>query len=301
MQAGDTRHFLRLSALTKDELEAILAMAHEIKRGQYDNTVLSGLHIALIFSKPSTRTRVSFEVGISRLGGTTLVLNDQEIQIGVREPIADIARVLSRYVDGIVVRLSSEADLYQLAKYSSVPVINGLSDFAHPCQALADVMTMQELLGNLRHHRICYIGDGNNVANSLIAAANILGFQLIVITPPGYEPQGELGTGLEDNGSVVITNDLTLARDCSIIYTDVWASMGKEHEKQQRYAIFQNYQVNNEIMRRNPKAYFMHCLPAHRGEEVSNEVIDGDRSVVFDQAENRLHAQMALLTFLYRR
>jgi ornithine carbamoyltransferase len=245
---------------------------------------------------------VSFEVGIARLGGTTTSLGEQDVQLGRRESVGDAARVLDRYVDAIVARMRSHADLVQLADAAEKPVINALTDRSHPCQILADLMTLEEARGPLGEQRVVYVGDGNNIATSLIEASALLGFRLTVISPPGYEPThqviehaNKIGSG---TGRVVISNDIAALDGATAIYTDVWASMGQEDQRATRRQVFAPYQVNQRLMDAAKGAVFLHCLPAHRGEEVTDEVIDGPRSVVFDQAGNRLYAQMALLAEL---
>jgi ornithine carbamoyltransferase len=256
----------------------------------------------MMFQRPSHRTRVSFEVGIARLGGSTTTLSGQDVQLGFRESVSDAARVLDRYVDGVVARLRSHADLLELARASEKPVINALTDRSHPCQILADLMTLEEVRGDLTKQHVVYIGDGNNVVTSLMEASALTGFELTVVTPPGYDPESapverarRINPG---SNSVTLTNKITLD-NATAVYTDVWASMGQEDERGTRLSVFRGYQVNTAVMDHAPGAVFMHCLPAHRGEEVTDEVIDGPRSVVFQQAENRLHAQMALLAEIY--
>jgi ornithine carbamoyltransferase len=266
--------------------------------------LLAGRSVALVFDKPSLRTRVSFEVGIQRLGGTTTTLSGSEIGLGSREPLADIARTLSRYVDAIVIRMLSHAGLMEIAAASSVPVVNALSELEHPCQALADLLTLREHLGSLRGRRLAYIGDGNNVCHSLLLAGAAVGLNVRVATPRGYEPDRaivEQASHLARRNGVLIeiVNDAaTAARGADAIYTDVWASMGSEHEAAERRRAFAGFRVTSELLREAPGALVMHCLPAHRGEEIDADVIDGPQSVVFDQAENRLHAQQALLVHL---
>jgi ornithine carbamoyltransferase len=296
------RDFIDVADLEAGDLRRLLDLAHRIKAGQWKETPLAGKHMAMLFQRPSHRTRVSFEVGIARLGGTTTTLTSQDVQLGFRESVADAARVLDRYVDGVIARLRSHADLLQLARYSEKPVINALTDRSHPCQVLADLVTMEEVAGDLRDQHLVYIGDGNNIANSLIEAASLAGFRLTVITPPGYDPDRQVVERARsvDSGKsrVTLTNQVDVRR-ATAIYTDVWASMGQEDERASRQKLFSAYQVNQRLMDTAPGAVFMHCLPAHRGEEVTDEVIDGPRSVVFQQAENRLYAQMALMTGLF--
>jgi ornithine carbamoyltransferase len=296
------RDFIDVADLGAGDLRRLLDLAHAIKARRWTERPLAGRHIAMLFQRPSHRTRVSFEVGIARLGGTTTTLTSQDVQLGFRESVADAARVLDRYVDGVVARLRSHADLLQLARFSDKPVINALTDRSHPCQVLADLMTMEEVKGDLGGQRIVYIGDGNNIAHSLIEAATLAGFELTVVTPPGYDPDPAVVERARSINSgkhhLTLTNQVDV-RHATAIYTDVWASMGQEDERAARQKVFAAYQVNQRLMDSAPEAVFMHCLPAHRGEEVTDEVIDGPRSVVFDQAENRLYAQMALMAELF--
>jgi ornithine carbamoyltransferase len=296
------RDFLDIADLDADELRRVLDLAHEIKAGRWRGRPLEGRHVAMLFQKPSHRTRVSFEVGIARLGGHTTTLSEQDVQLGVRETVGDAARVLDRYVDAVVARLRSHDDLLELAGSSAKPVVNALTDRSHPCQVLADVMTLEEVRGELPKQHLVYIGDGNNIAASLIEASALAGFALTIVTPPGFEPKA---TVLERARSitsgdlrVTLTNDVSETDEATAIYTDVWASMGHESERDGRRKAFAPYQVNRAVMDAAPGAVFMHCLPAHRGEEVTDEVIDGPRSVVFEQAGNRLYAQMALMAML---
>ena len=296
------RDFLDIADLAPAELRSVLQLAHAIKAGRWAERPLQGKHVAMLFQKPSHRTRVSFEVGIARLGGTTTSLGEQDVQLGRRESVGDAARVLDRYVDAIVARMRSHADLIQLAEAAEKPVINALTDRSHPCQILADLMTLEEARGPLSEQRVVYVGDGNNIATSLIEASALLGFRLTVISPPGYEPThqvidhaNKIGLG---TGRVVISNDVAALDGATAIYTDVWTSMGQEDQRTTRRQVFAPYQVNQRLMDAAKGAIFLHCLPAHRGEEVTDEVIDGPRSVVFDQAGNRLYAQMALLAEL---
>jgi len=296
------RDFIDVADLAPSDLRRVLDLASEIKAGRWKDRPLEGRHMAMLFQRPSHRTRVSFEVGIARLGGTTTTLTSQDVQLGYRESIADAARVLDRYVDGIIARLRSHGDLLQLALFSEKPVINALTDRSHPCQVLADLMTLEEVRGELGRQRVVYIGDGNNMANSLIEASSVSGFALTVVTPPGYDPDPAIVQRARSVNSgknhVTLTNQIDV-RGATAIYTDVWASMGQEDERANRQNVFGPYQVNARVMDQAPEAVFMHCLPAHRGEEVTDEVIDGPRSVVFQQAENRLYAQMALLAELF--
>ncbi len=302
------RDVLCLQDFTREELETILKTAEMMKiwnKIGKSHRVLEGKTLAMIFQKPSTRTRISFEVGIYQLGGYGLYLNAQDLQLRRGETIADTARVLSRYVDGIMARVYAHKDVEDLAKYASVPVINGLSDFSHPCQALADYQTILEKKGRIAGLKIVYVGDGNNVAHSLMIAGTKLGANVVVATPEGYEPDERVIKWAEKNaaesgGSFELLHDPAKAvKDADVIYTDVWASMGQEAEAEQRRKIFRPFQVNKELVKHaKPDYIFMHCLPAHRGEEVTDDVIDSPNSVVFDQAENRLHAQKAVMALV---
>jgi ornithine carbamoyltransferase len=296
------RDLIDIADLDAAELRQVIDLAHAIKAGRWKGRPLEGRHIAMLFQKPSHRTRVSFEVGIARLGGTTTTLSEQDVQLGVRETVGDAARVLDQYVDGVVARLRSHADLLELAAASAKPVINGLTDLSHPCQILADLVTLEEVRGELSKQHVVYLGDGNNVAASLIEAAALAGFALTVVSPPGYLPNESVVDRARGIASgtfkVTLTSDLSDLGKTTAIYTDVWASMGQENERDDRRRAFAPYQVNRAVMDAAPGAVFMHCLPAHRGEEVTDEVIDGPRSVVFQQAGNRLHAQMAVMAEL---
>jgi len=299
------KDLLSIYELTTEEIEAILQKAKELKemylQGKYYRP-LEGKALAMIFEKPSTRTRVSFEVGMHQLGGHALFLNPQDTQLGRGETIADTARVLSRYVDGIMIRTFAQERIEEMASFASVPVINGLSDLLHPCQILSDIFTIWEKRGKYRGLKVAYVGDGNNVANSWINGALRLGFDLWLACPPGYEPNEEIlsRAATEASSKIFLTHDpKEAAEGAHVISTDVWASMGQEAERQQRIKIFQDYQVNPDLLRwAREDVLVMHCLPAHRGEEITDEVMDGPHSVVFDQAENRLHVQKAILTLL---
>jgi ornithine carbamoyltransferase len=297
-----------LNDLTKEEIEQILKTSELLKfqilRGQ-EHPLLKGKTLAMIFEKPSTRTRVSFEVGMWQLGGYALYLSASDLQLGRGETIADTARTLSRYVNGIMARVFAHQTILDLVKYSTVPVINGLSDFTHPCQGLADLFTIYEKKGQLSGLKLAYVGDGNNVAHSLIYGCSKVGIDIAVASPKGYEPNPKVvSEGREEarkRGRVVtVTNDpVEAVLGADIVYTDVWASMGKEKEHEERVKIFKPYQVNAELVKRAKQDYiFMHCLPAHRGEEVTDEVADSKNSVIFDQAENRLHTQKALMALI---
>jgi ornithine carbamoyltransferase len=294
--------------LTKEEIEQILKTSELLKlqhlRGQA-HPLLKGKTLAMIFEKPSTRTRVSFEVGMWQLGGYALYLSSADLQLGRGETIADTAQVLSRYVDGIMARVFSHQTILDLIKYSKVPVVNGLSDFSHPCQGLADLFTLYEKKGHLSGLKLAYMGDGNNVAHSLIYGCSKVGMDIILGCPKGYEPNAEVVSKAKKDAKrngreVKVTNDPKEAvKGADVVYTDVWASMGKEKEHEARVKILKPYQVNAELVRQAKEDYlFMHCLPAHRGEEVTDEVADSKNSVIFDQAENRMHTQKALLSLI---
>ena len=296
------RDLLTLLDLTREEILQIVEEGHRLKALQKRGIPyrpLLGKTIAMIFEKPSTRTRVSFEVGIAQLGATPLVLHAGEMQLGRGETVEDTARVLSRYVDGIMIRAYSHQAVSDLAAAATIPVINGLTDATHPCQILSDLLTIYERRGSVEGMTVAYVGDGNNVAHSWILAASQLDFTLKLGCPAGYEPDSEFMEKAPTN-RVFVSNDPSEAvAGAEVVYTDVWASMGQEEEAQKRLRDFERFQVTPELMARAKEgAWFMHCLPAHRGQEVSAEVIDGPQSIVFDQAENRLHAQKAILAFL---
>ena len=299
------RHFLTVSDISGDEFSKVLDLADELKADRRQRTDLEGKSIGMIFEKPSTRTRISFEVGITQLGAHAVVLNAGELQLGRGETVEDTARILSGYLDAVVVRTFEQSRLETLAEHGSIPVINALSDFSHPCQALADLQTVREYKGQLAGLRLAYLGDGNNVAHSLLRAGAMAGMHVAIGCPPGYEPipqvvEGARAQAAQTGGSVTVTADpLAAARDADVVYTDVWASMGQEAEAEARVLMFRPFQVGPDVMEAaRPDAIVMHCLPAHRGEEIAAEVIDGDQSVVWTQAENRLHSQKALLLFL---
>ncbi|MBL7170596.1 MAG: ornithine carbamoyltransferase [Candidatus Omnitrophica bacterium] len=289
------KDFISILDLGKKDIEDIFTLSGEFKHGKKKNFFpLSGKFFALIFEKPSTRTRVSFEVAIGGLGGGSIYLGPGDIQFGRREPVKDIARVMERYVHGIVARTFSHKHLLELAGAASVPVINGLTDLFHPCQVMGDLFTILEKKKNLKGLKIAFIGDGNNVANSWIAASTKLPFHLSIAAPEGYEPKAEL----VKKAKVKVTNSPEeAAKDADVLYTDVWVSMGQEEERKERLKRFKYFQIDKHILKLAKKdVLVMHCLPAHRGEEISDGVIEGKHSVVFDQAENRLHVQKAILT-----
>jgi ornithine carbamoyltransferase len=296
------RDFLQIPDFSKEEILALFDLADRMKAGKYDKKPLAGKTLAMIFMKASTRTRVSFEAGTFQLGGHALFLSPRDVQLGRGEPIADTARVLSRYVDGIMIRTFAHQDIEELAKYADIPVINGLTDLVHPCQVLADLLTVrQHLQTKLENLEVAWIGDGNNMANSWINAAYRFGFALRIACPEGYEPADHLVERARKGGAtIVITRDpAEAAKGAHVVNTDVWASMGQEEEQKQRERAFRGFTVNAPLMKKADKsAIFLHCLPAHRGEEVSADVIDGQQSRVWDEAENRLHVQKAIMAVL---
>ncbi len=294
------RDFLTIPDCTREEVEGLLALAARMKRGADRHQPLRGKTLALIFAKSSTRTRVSFEVGTLQLGGHPLFLSSRDLQLGRGEPIRDMARVLSRYVDGIMIRTFAHEEAEELAHWATVPVINGLTDLLHPCQVLADLLTLQEAFGTLQGTTVAWIGDGNNMANSWITAAGLLGLDLRVACPPGFEPRTDLFRSGVEGASLTVTHDPAEAvAGAHVVTTDVWASMGQEGESASRAVAFAGFQVDEALMRlARPEVIFLHCLPAHRGEEVTEDVFEGPQSRVFDEAENRLHVQKALCTTL---
>ncbi|HWA17304.1 MAG TPA: ornithine carbamoyltransferase [Gemmatimonadales bacterium] len=294
------RDFLSITDLTRTELDGVLALAGQMKRGEYRDRPLAGKSLGMIFGKSSTRTRASFEVGTTQLGGHPLFLSSRELQLGRGEPTRDTARVLSRYVDGIMIRTYTHAEVVELATYATVPVINGLTDLLHPCQLLADLMTMQEALGGFEGKVVAWVGDGNNMANSWIEAAGTLRFTLRLACPEGYEPNHALFERHAKSTSLLITElPEEAVAGAHVVTTDVWTSMGGEHEAEARKQAFMGYGVDEKLMKlADPRAIFLHCLPAHRGEEVSEAVLEGPQSRVWDEAENRLHVQKALLVNL---
>jgi len=304
------KDFISVHELTSSDIGEIFNLAADLKekqRKQEKHEYLWAKSLAMIFEKPSTRTRVSFEIGMWQLGGLAINLDQEAIGLGVRESIGDVARTLSRYADAILIRTFAHEKVAELAQHASVPVINGLSDLYHPCQALADMFTVKEkkAVEGLRGLKMAYIGDGNNVCHSLMLAAAKLGMSLTIAVPKGYEPKSEVvkvafGDAKASGIEIDILNDpVVAAKDADVIYTDVWASMGQEKESRKRKKVFAKFQVNQKLVDLAKKdVIIMHCLPAHRGEEITAEVIDGPNSVVFDQAENRLHVQKAILTLL---
>jgi ornithine carbamoyltransferase len=297
----DTRHFLAIPDFDTDELHDLLDLASRLKSGEEAGRPLAGKTLGMIFQKSSTRTRVSFEVGTYQLGGHALFLSARDLQLGRGEPIRDTARVLSRYVDGIMIRTFDQNDLVELAHYGTIPIINGLTDLLHPCQVMADVMTVQEEFGrDLSGRKVAWVGDGNNMANSWLNAAYRFGFEVRIATPEGYEPDREIYERARTGAPVMLTHDPREAVEgADVVTTDVWASMGQEEEQQERLRAFQGFQVDDAAMEAaGSDAIFLHCLPAHRGEEVTESVFEGPRSRVWDEAENRLHAQKAIMARL---
>lgn len=295
------RHFITLNDLSADELRSVILRAIELKKMHANGEIhepLKNKVLAMIFEKSSTRTRISFEAGMAQFGGSALFLSPRDTQLGRGEPVADSARVISSMVDGIMLRTNDHETVTTFAENSNVPVINGLTDRFHPCQLLADLQTWFEIRGDIKGKRVCWIGDGNNMCQSYMNAAKIFDFKLTIACPTGYEPEQALLDDTADH--VELFNDPALAiKGADLVVTDVWASMGQEQEQKDREKAFAGFHVNSALMAiAQPDALFMHCLPAHRGEEVSASVLDGKQSVVWDEAENRLHAQKALLEFL---
>ncbi len=299
------KHLLKLSDLSRQEITEILDLADQLKQEKkagIPHPHLAGKTLGMIFQKSSTRTRVSFEAGMYQLGGSALFLSSNDLQIGRGEPVQDTARVLSRYLDGIMIRTFEQAEVEALAEYGSIPIINGLTDYAHPCQVLADLMTIREHKGKTDGLKLCFVGDGNNMANSLIAGCIKMGMKVAIACPKDYQPDASLMTWAKENGDFLCTeNVLEAAKDADVLYTDVWASMGQESEKKIREAAFQGYQINDAVMAvAKPDAMVMHCLPAHREEEITGKVFEEHANEIFDEAENRLHAQKAVLVKLMK-
>ncbi len=299
------KHLLKLMDLTREEILSVLNLADQLKferKNGKRSDVLAGKKLGMIFQKSSTRTRVSFEVGMYELGGYALFLSNRDLQIGRGEPVEDTARVLSRYLDGIMIRTFAQQEVEDLARYGSIPVINGLTDYCHPCQVLADLMTIRERKGSFKGLKMCFVGDGNNMANSLMVGAIKTGMSFAIACPKGFEPDAALMAWAKENGSFLITEDVAeAARDADVLYTDVWASMGQEEERAARSRAFAGYQINESLMRvAKPDAIVLHCLPAHRGEEITADVFEAHADEIFEEAENRLHAQKAVLCKLLK-
>ena len=300
------KHFLKLLDCTTEEIVGMLNLAdqlkYELKHG-IPHRHLEGKSLGMIFEKASTRTRVSFEVGMYQLGGHPLFLSSKDLQIGRGEPVQDTARVLSRFLDGIMIRTFEQAEVEALAEYGSIPVINGLTDFCHPCQIMADLMTIREFKGNLEGLKMCFIGDGNNMMNSLIVGALKTGMSIDVACPEGYEPPKEILDFAAEYGDKfhMYRNPMDAAKDADVVITDVWASMGQEEEAKKRALAFEGYQINKELMSvAKSDAMVLHCLPAHRGEEITADVFEEHAAEIFEEAENRLHAQKAVLVTLMK-
>ena len=296
------KHLLKLSDLTKEEILDLLDLADQLKaerKAGINKPYLAGKTLGMIFQKSSTRTRVSFETGIYQLGGTGLFLSSHDLQIGRGEPVQDTARVLSRYLDGIMIRTFAQSEVEDLAKYGSIPVINGLTDYAHPCQVLADLMTIREHKGSLEGKKLAFIGDGNNMANSLIAGCIKVGMTVAVACPDSHKPDAALVAWGESLGALLVTGSVEEAvKDADVVYTDVWASMGQEGEAEQRKKEFASYCVTTDLLKLTNNAMVQHCLPAHRGEEIMEDVFEAHADEIFDEAENRLHAQKAVMVRL---
>ena len=304
------RHFTRIAAWSHEDIKTVLDLADELKELQHrreEHRILPGRALGMIFQKPSTRTRVSFEVGIAQLGGHGLYLRSDDLQLGRGETVKDTANVLSRYLDAIMIRTYSQDDVEELAENASIPVVNGLTDTAHPCQALADLMTIRERLGRLSGVRVAYLGDGNNVCASLMLGASKFGMRFTAATPPGYEPEDTVvksarRSAVQSGGTVELTHDpRDAARGADVLYTDVWTSMGQDDERERRLKDLAGFGIDTDLVGlAGPEAVVLHCLPAHYGEEITEEVLYGPQSAVWDEAENRLHAQKALMALIVR-
>ena len=294
------KHLLKLLDWSKEEILETLDLADKLKaekKAGIKHHILEGKTLGMIFEKSSTRTRVSFEVGMFDLGGAALFLSSKDLQIGRGEPVQDTARVLSRFLDGIMIRTFDQEEVESLARYGSIPIINGLTDFCHPCQVLADLQTIREHKGGLEGKKLCYIGDGNNMANSLIVGGIKTGMSVAIACPKEYQPDAEIMKWAKENGDFICTdNILEAAKGSDVLYTDVWASMGQEGEAEERKKIFKDYQINDSVVEvSNEGVMVLHCLPAHRGEEITAKVLEEHADEIFDEAENRLHAQKAVL------
>lgn len=297
------KHLLKLQDLNKEEIIDILNLADQLKYENHngiEHHLLKGKTLGMIFQKSSTRTRVSFETGMYQLGGQALFLSNRDLQIGRGEPVQDTARVLSRYLDGIMIRTFEQKEVEALAEYSSIPIINGLTDYCHPCQVLADLMTIREYKKSFEGLKFCFIGDGNNMANSLIVGAITMGMECAIACPEDYKPDPELIKWASENGKFTCSpNIYECAKDADILYTDVWASMGQEEEKAEREKVFKNYQINDKVVAfAKSDVIVLHCLPAHREEEITAKVFEAHANEIFDESKNRLHAQKAVLVKL---
>lgn len=297
------KHLLKLGDLTKEEIVEILDLADKLKyekRNGIEHHLLKGKTLGMIFQKSSTRTRVSFEVGMFDLGGSALFLSPRDLQIGRGEVVQDTARVLSRFLDGIMIRTFEQKEVEDFASYGDIPIINGLTDYCHPCQVLADLMTIREKKGKLEGLKMCFVGDGNNMANSIIVGCIKMGMEVSIACPEGYEPDKDIMKWASETGKFTCTEDvMEAAKNADALYTDVWASMGQEEEFNERAKVFKNYQINSEVMKvANEGAMVLHCLPAHRGEEITAEIIEQHADEIFEEAENRLHAQKAVMVKL---
>ncbi|MCR5781293.1 MAG: ornithine carbamoyltransferase [Clostridia bacterium] len=297
------KHLLKLGDLSEKEILSVLNLADQLKyekRNGIEHHLLKGKTLGMIFTKSSTRTRVSFEVGMYDLGGSALFLSNANTQMGRGEPVEDTARVLSRYLDGIMIRTFDQEDVETLARYGSIPIINGLTDYCHPCQVLADLMTIRERKNTFKGMKLCFIGDGNNMANSLIVGGLKVGMSVSIGCPEGYHPDADIIKWAETTGRFELTDDIyAAAKDADVMYTDVWASMGEEGEAEIRKKAFAGYQINADLMKAaRPDAMVLHCLPAHRGEEITADVLEAHAEEIFEEAENRLHAQKAVMVKL---
>ena len=299
------KHLLKLSDWSSEDIVEVLNLADQLKyekKNGIKHNILEGKTLGMIFEKSSTRTRVSFEVGMYELGGNALFLSSNDLQIGRGEPVEDTARVLSRFLDGIMIRTFAQSEVEALAEYGSIPIINGLTDYAHPCQVLADLLTIREHKGKLQGLKLCFIGDGNNMGNSLIVGCIKCGMSVAIACPAGYEPDADIMAWAKENGDFLVTSDIEKAvAGADVVYTDVWASMGQESEAEERKKKFKDFQVNEKFMAlTNEGAMVLHCLPAHRGEEITAETFEKHADEIFDEAENRLHAQKAVLVKLIK-
>ena len=298
------KHLLKLMDLTEQEILGLLDLADKLKdekKKGISHPILAGKTLGMIFQKSSTRTRVSFETGMYQLGGHALFLSSKDLQIGRGEPVEDTARVLSRYLDGIMIRTFEQKEVEDLAEFGSIPIINGLTDLYHPCQVLADLMTIREIKGNFKGLKACYIGDGNNMANSIAVGCLKVGMSVAIACPKGYMPADEVVDFAKELPLTITEDVFEAAKDADVLFTDVWASMGQENEKAEREKAFKGYQINAEVLKAaKPDCMVLHCLPAHRGEEITADVFEGHADEIFEEAENRLHAQKAVMVTLMK-